>query len=135
MRQYVLQHRVAESRRGELGEHLAESPGFVVEATEYDVLYTELCEHDGCLHGIRRQGGVDHHRKSRMPSEQLTGLPQFEPTGGPGIQNDQIHGVLPYGDQQRTPVFDYREGVIPRESQIQLSGEWGREAGEDFHVG
>ena len=123
MRQYVPKNRVTETRCRELAEHLAESAGLVIEASEHDVLDSELCEHHGCLHGIRREGGIDHHRQRWMPSEQLTGLPQFETTGGPGIQNDQIHGFLPYGDQQRTPVIDYREGVIPRESQFQLSGE------------
>jgi hypothetical protein len=41
-----------------------------------------------------------------MPSEQFTSLPQFESTGGPRIQNDEIHGTLTDREQQRAPAID-----------------------------
>ena len=53
-----------------------------------------------------------------MPSEQFTSLSQFEPSGGPGIQNDQINGELSNGQQKRAPAVDYREGVFPGESDL-----------------
>ena len=133
MRQYVLENRVAEPSCGKLLDHLTKASGLVVEAAKHDVLNAELCEHHRRLHRVGCERGVDDHRQRGMPSEQFTSLPQFESADGPGIENDQIHGTLADGEQQRTPAIDDREGVISREGDLQLGGEWGREAGEDFH--
>jgi hypothetical protein len=53
-----------------------------------------------------------------MPSEQFTSLPQFEPAGGPRIQDDQLDGTFADGEKERTPAIDYGEGVFPRERDL-----------------
>ena len=61
--------------------------------------------------------------------------PNSSPPDGPGIENDEIDGPLADGEQQRAPAIDDREGVFSREGDVELGGEWGREAGEDFQFG